>query len=109
MYFNRANAHGHLEDDEIAIEDYDEAIRLIPQPDACTARGRSSGNLSRFHRAVVEYDKVIRMDHEYVMAYANRAVAHTALGHNDQARKDKCQAVKLGVDAPISRRGNRAG
>ena len=58
--------------------------------------------------AISEYDEAIRLDPELAKAYANRALAYTALGRDAEAARDAEKAIELGYD-PAFLTGKKAG
>jgi lipoprotein NlpI len=76
-YMNRGVEWRHKGDNDRAMADYDEAIRLNPN-DAMTYNDRANiwadkGDLSH---AIADYDQAIRLNPNYAKAYSNRGVAN---------------------------------
>ena len=68
---------------DIAIADYNEAIRLDPKyASAYNNRGVAWGNKKEYDKAIADYNEAIRLDPKYAEAYSNR-------GSTWRGRKDK--------------------
>ena len=81
---------------QIAIKDYDEAIRLNPKDAvAYFNRGNDYYNLNKKERAIEDYDKAIRLNSQFADAYHNRGTTYCALGQSERAIKDYDQAIHL--------------
>ena len=83
----------------MAIQDYDEVIRLIPgYADAYNNRGITYRDLGQIERAISDCGEAIRLNRQYALAYVNRALAYTTLGRDSEAQQDVKRAVELGRD-----------
>jgi len=87
IYNNRGNAKRVLGDQEGAIYDYTESIRLknpklhLPYNN----RGIAKSNLGDRHGAIADYDEAIRLKLDYADAYNNRGIAKSNLGDKQGA------------------------
>jgi tetratricopeptide (TPR) repeat protein len=83
-YNERGYAYQAKGDNDRAIADYAESIRLDPDNSfALTARGNAYFAKGDFDRAIADYDRVIALDPEYAhdySAYRSRAIAHLSKG-----------------------------
>ena len=52
-------------------------------------RGASNFALQNYDAAIADYDAVIRLDPEFIDAYADRADAHEAIGNTAEAARDR--------------------
>jgi lipoprotein NlpI len=96
-YNNRGIAYGAKGDQDRAIQDYNEAIRLNPN-DAVAYNNR--GNAYRRDKgdsdhAIQDYDEAIRLNPNYADAYYNRGLAYGAKGDQDRAIQDLNEAIRL--------------
>lgn len=96
---NRGLAYSGLGDMDLAIKDFDQAIRLEPGlAIAYNNRGFVSRDLGQLDRALEDLDQAIGLDPELTIAYYNRALALTLLGQDLAAESDKDRATELGFD-----------
>jgi tetratricopeptide (TPR) repeat protein len=72
LYLNRADVYSELNEDDLALADFDQAFEL--------------------------YDQVIELDPESVSSYVGRGLAYMGLGEDDLALADFEQALELGPD-----------
>ena len=73
---NRGVAHRVKGDYAQAIDDFNEAIRLVPNnANAFNNRGVAYRNMGDLDRAVVDYDQAIRIKPDYTAAFYNRGLA----------------------------------
>ena len=96
-------------EDQIAIEDYDEAIRLDSKDAvAYFNRGNAYHSLNKKKRAIEDYDKAIRLNPEFAEAYHNRGTTHRDLHQFERAIEDYNQAIHLDPQDAVAynNRGN---
>jgi tetratricopeptide (TPR) repeat protein len=75
-YYSRGLAYYDKDDDDRAIADYSEAIRLDPKyAQAYSSRGLAYDHKGDLGRADPDYNEAIRLDPKYAQAYFNRANA----------------------------------
>ena len=97
-YFNRARAYFDKGLYDLAIADYDAAIRL--QPDAASAyvnRGNAHAGTGRYGRALTDYDTAIRLDPDLASAYINRGIVSAKQDLLEWALRDFGRAYDLDV------------
>jgi tetratricopeptide (TPR) repeat protein len=83
-------------DYEAAIEYYDEAIRLSPQPAfVYKQRGAAYHALGGYKAALTDYDEAIRLSAEDPSAYYSRSLSHSALGDYNAAINDCDEAIRI--------------
>ncbi|MFQ5917545.1 MAG: tetratricopeptide repeat protein, partial [Candidatus Binatia bacterium] len=58
-------------------------------------------DLGQYERAIQDLDQAIRLNPLLVLAYADRALAHTLVGRDAEAEKDIDKAVALGFDRAL--------
>ena len=62
---HRGTSYARLGQQEAALDDYDQAIRLDPEyAEAYNNRGVAYLNVSQFEQAILDYDEAIRLDLE---------------------------------------------
>src|SRR5258705_309847 len=96
---NRGNGYHRKGEDDHAIQDYDEAIRL--KPDFALAfnnRGNAYSDKGDYDRAIQDLDKAIRLKPDYALAFNNRAIAYSDKGQYDRAIHDFTEAIHLKPD-----------
>ena len=95
-YSNRGSAYQAKGNNDRAIADYDEAIRLDPKnARAYNDRGIAYHAKGNNDRAIADYDEAIRLDPKYAFAYYHRGYAYKAKGDNERAIADYDQAIRL--------------
>ena len=94
---------------DLAIADYDQAIRL--QPDfaiAYNGRGLAYATTGDRARAIADFDHAIRLQPDLAAAYFNRGTVYDAKGDHDRAITDFDHAIRLKPDEAevYANRGN---
>jgi Tfp pilus assembly protein PilF len=99
-YIRRAIAYHAAGDNQRAIADDDEAIRLTPTSAiAFGNRGGAYEDMGDTSQAIRDYDSAIALKPDFARALSNRCFAHAAAGQAlDQALADCNQALKLAPD-----------
>ena len=93
---NRGIAYDHKGEDDRAITDYAEAIRLEPKdPDAYIRRGDVYNRKGDYDRAIADYGEAIRFDPQNAHAYTRRGNVYSGKGDYNRAIADLGQAVRL--------------
>ena len=88
-YYNKGIAHYHRGQYVLAIENWDQAIRINPgHGKAYNNRGLAYNNLGQYERAIQDYDEAIRLNPQHSEAYYNKGVAYQALGNLIEAEWD---------------------
>jgi tetratricopeptide (TPR) repeat protein len=83
-------------DDDRAIADYSEAIKLDPKSAVqYSNRGNAYYGKKDYDRAIADYNEAIKLDPKYALAYNNRATAFYLKKNYDRAIADYDQAIKL--------------
>ncbi len=109
-YYNRGVAYYSLDRSEqvrggldlyqLAIQDFNDAIRLNPQADAYYSRGVAYRKLGQFERAIEDFDEAIRLNPQYAEAYYNRGGVYGVIGKSIEAELDLAKAKELGIGGP---------
>jgi serine/threonine protein kinase/Flp pilus assembly protein TadD len=94
--FDRGNAAVGKGDDQEAIAQYSEAIRLKPDyAFAFNNRGNVYSNLKQYDKAIADYSDYIRLRPNDPDGYNNRAHCYEELGNNQDAQRDRAKAKEL--------------
>jgi tetratricopeptide (TPR) repeat protein len=95
-FYNRALAYRMKGDHAHAIEDFDQAIKLVPNyAFAFNGRGASRHAMRDYDQAIADFDEAIRLSPLFSNAFANRGNAHWDRGARDAAMADYEQATRL--------------
>jgi hypothetical protein len=73
---NRGTAYANRGQYQLAIEDFNEAIRLKPCALYYYNRGSAYDDLGQYQRAIADYNEAILMEQKVYAAYNNRATAY---------------------------------
>lgn len=107
-FFNRGWAFSMKGQYDRAIQDYDQAIRLVPNnTDAFNNRGNAFSTKGQFDRAIQDFDQAIRLDPNSVIAFSSRCLARASTGALAAALADCNVALRLSPNRR-STLGNRA-
>lgn len=101
LYNMRGSAYYDKGEDDIAIADFNDALRIGP-PSGTIFHNRGNAWRSKgdFPRAVADYDEAIRLSPGEAYSYQNRGSARQALGDLDGALADINQAIRLNPALP---------
>jgi tetratricopeptide (TPR) repeat protein len=95
-YVDRGVAWSDRGEYDIAIADYNEAIRLDPRNGAAyNDRGNAWAAKGEFDRAIADYSEAIRLDPKDSLPYYNRGAARGAKRDYDRALADYAEAIRL--------------
>src|SRR3984885_2122000 len=95
-YNNRGNAYTDKGEYELAIQDYDESIKLNPNyAKPFNNRGVAYQKKGDYDRAIKDFDAAINIDPKYGDAFANRAEIYQKKGDYPGALKDFDEAIRL--------------
>ncbi len=95
-FAGRGSAYLLKGDYDLAIQDYNEAIRLNPKS-ASAFNGRGAAYFAKgdYNRAIPDYDEAIRLDPRTPRALFNRGLANLYAGHFSEAQQDFSQNFRL--------------
>jgi tetratricopeptide (TPR) repeat protein len=95
-YFdNRALSHAKEGKYDLAIIDYNEAIRISQRASFLTHRGDAYQAKGELDLAVADYDRAIKLDPAFADAYNNRGAAFRGKGDLDRAIADYEAALRI--------------
>jgi lipoprotein NlpI len=98
-YYNRGTGYGSTGQDDLAIQDFNEAIHLKPDfAEAFYNLGTIYGRDGQTDRAVENFNQAILLKPDYAEAYNNRGYAYTRMGQDDRAIADFNEAARLKPD-----------
>lgn len=96
LYYGRAIVWRSLGELDIALADYNEAIRLDPKAAAYIGgRGRIWHAKQEFDKAIADYNEALRLDPKDVSAHSNRGSAWRAKQEYEKAIADFNEALRL--------------
>ena len=88
-YINRAIAYFNLGYDDLAMEDYTEALLLDPANSRTyNQRANLFADSDQFERAIEDYNEALRIDPTFTYAYRNRALFSRRLCDDAAAFRD---------------------
>lgn len=94
--YERGNAYSQGGSYEDAIQDFSNAIDLVPgYADAYASRGRALGRMGKPEQAIADFSKAISLDPGNANYYADRGVAYGSMGQHEKAIDDLTQAIKM--------------
>lgn len=95
-YRGRGIAYGHKKLHELAILDFDEALKLSPRDRlALGYRGRALFQMGQYDRAMADYNEVIRLYPRSDRAYNERGLVFSRTGNQDAALSDYESAIRI--------------
>ena len=95
LYSGRADIWEKLGELDIAIADYNEAIRLAPSASNYNNRGNAWLSKQDYDKAIRDYDEAIRLDPKFKAAHNGRGSAWLSKQENDKAIRDYDEAIRL--------------
>jgi tetratricopeptide (TPR) repeat protein len=105
-YFNRGSAYAGKFQYERAIQDYDQAIKLVAGfSRAFQHRGLAYAKKRQFARAIQDYDQAIKLKPDSFGAFENRCAARMALKQLEAALADCNEALRLKPGSALQSRG----
>ena len=99
-HFHRGRAYFRNEDFDLAVQDFDEAIRLRPGfLNAFFQRGDVNLATQEYDLALKDYNEVIGLDPTDAIAFKFRGDVYFAQGESERAIQDYDEALRLDPDA----------
>jgi tetratricopeptide (TPR) repeat protein len=100
---SRGNMYRRTRQFDLALADYDAALRLDPNSAALyTSRGNAWRGKRDYTRALADHDKAIELDHDYAEAFSNRGNVRADRRDYDRAIADYDKAIELKPDYAIA-------
>lgn len=100
-YNLRGSAYCDRGDHDIAIADFDDALKLGPPSGIIFHnRGNAWRGKGEYARAIADYDMSIKADPRSAFSFQNRGISKEALGELDGALADINQAIRLDPTLP---------
>lgn len=98
-YVNRGNALEGNGQIDLALADYEKALKNNPQSaEALCGRGSALAQKGEYDRAIADLDAALKADPKNVKALASRGYALSKKKEYDRAIEDYTEAIKLGSD-----------
>ena len=95
-FSNRGHAYRIKGDYPRALQDFNEAIRRVPNLAAAfNGRGLTWGAMRDYDRAVADFNEAIAHAPTFAVAFVNRANAHRTSGKAEEAMHDYDEALRL--------------
>ncbi len=89
------------DDDDEALADLDEAIRLDPEcAHAYADRGVIRGRRAEYDKAFADLDEAVRLEPDWSQPHADRGAAWAAKGEYDKALAELNEAIRLDPENP---------
>jgi len=103
-YSSRGFAYMKAEAYDSAIADFNQVIRLDPDPaEAYNNRGYAYAGKGDYERAMKDYNEALRLDPDLAVAYANKGFAYARQGNYEMALAEYDKAVRLDSRYVMSR------
>lgn len=99
-YAYRGWAYHKLEQNERAIRDYSEAIRLSEESYLFNNRGVIYRSMKKYEDSITDFTKAIVLDPDYQLGYRNRGQSYSMIKQFDKALKDYEVALKIDSNSP---------
>jgi tetratricopeptide (TPR) repeat protein len=94
-------------ENDSAIKDLTEAIRLYPSPNTYNNRGLAWASMKEYDKALKDYNEAMRLNPTYVLGLNNRGITWAAIKEYDKAIEDYSAAIR--IDPNYSRPFNNRG
>ena len=96
MYVSRGVEYKNKRGLDLALADFDQAVRLDPKnPDVYAVRGMAWEAKGDFERALADFDQAIGLDPKNTEAYTVRGMAWQTKGDLDRAIADYDQTIRI--------------
>jgi Zn-dependent protease len=99
-HVQRGLAHLQLGENDRALTDHLEGVRLAPNAITYFARGETRLVRGEYDRAVADFSQALEFDPHFAAAYSHRGDAYFQMGHFDWALADRDTARSLDPSCP---------
>ncbi len=101
-YMERGDRYRHDGEYELALEDYNEVIRLEPDSSlAYNRRGLVYAELKAYDLALADYNTALRLSPNDAVVIGNMAIVYSEVGDHEQSRATYNEALRLAPDDPV--------
>ncbi len=94
-YTHRAYVWKAKKEYDIAIQDYNDLLRISPDATAFASRGVIWDLKKRYDQAIADFDEAVRLDPSDPLAYYDRGVAYLHKHEDDKALADFTETIRL--------------
>ena len=99
VYYNRGNAYNNIDENDLAIADFNMAIQLGSNlVETYNNRGNAYGQKGEYDRAIEDYNKAIQIKPDSANAYYGRGYAYGCKSNYKGAITDYTKAIELKPD-----------
>lgn len=105
VYYTRGLMHRRLGQNDVALQDYNASLRLVPSTDVYNSRCYLFAITNRLQDALKDCNEALRLNPNNQYAYDSRGFAYLKLGMFDASIADYDAALKLEPDRPYSLAG----
>ena len=96
-FFNRGRAYFDMAQYDLAVRDFDSAIRFDPNyPEAYNGRALAYAGKGESDRAIQDFGQAIQLDPNYAIALYNRGILLKNLGRDQEAAESFAKAKDSG-------------
>jgi tetratricopeptide (TPR) repeat protein len=101
VYNLRGSAYYDKGEDDIAIADFNDALRIEPPSGVIFHnRGNALRSKGEYAKAIADYDQAIKLGPPSAFSWQNRGISKRALGDLDGALADINEAIRLDPELP---------
>jgi lipoprotein NlpI len=105
VYFTRGQMYRRIGQNDSALSDYNQSLRLKPTSDVYNARCYLFAITDRLQDALKDCNQALRLNPKNPYAFDSRGFANLKLGNLDAALADYNAALAIEPDRPYSRAG----
>jgi tetratricopeptide (TPR) repeat protein len=96
-YRRRGDAYYYKHDYDLAIADYDQAIKLNPQPEVYYDRGKAFHSRGDLDQALFDFGQAIQLNSRFALAYIGRGNVFNEKHEFERAIAEYNQALKFNI------------
>ena len=94
-YYGRGTAYSELKDNQNALKDFNESIKIAPNHFAYNNRGKINFELNNFKAALEDFNKALQVNPNDATAYYNRGSVYFALENYNLGIADFDKSISL--------------